>query len=157
MIGKGVFSGCTCLETVVLPEIITSFDTMTAFYGCRNLHKITIPKGITKIGMNAFKDCDRLSSVNIPEGVIRIQRFAFDGCLSLQSLTLPKSLAFIEDYVFGNCNSLESLVLLPLDPPQLSVYSYLPAKVCIYVPSERLDAYKTSGGWSAYAIQAIPE
>ena len=54
-----------------------------AFYGCRSLTSINIPKGVTSIGMFTFKECSSLTSIKIPEGVTRIGSDAFRGCSNL--------------------------------------------------------------------------
>ena len=68
--------------------------------------KVTIPEGVTSIGVIAFADCKSLSSVSIPSSVKIIDRFAFSGCTGLTSITIPNSVTSIEESAFFNCSHL---------------------------------------------------
>ena len=48
---------------------------------------MTIPDGVTSIGMLAFTSCYSLENVTIGAGVTSIGDVAFDGCKNLQSIT----------------------------------------------------------------------
>lgn len=65
--------------------------------------KITIPAGITKIGVSAFLDCKRITGVIIPEGVTEIGQCAFWGCENLNFISLPKSLEYVDLDAFVGC------------------------------------------------------
>ena len=60
--GNNSFFGCANLESVVLPEGLTTIGNY-AFFGCSNLKSVTIPSSVTKIGTNAFGTTNSLSSV----------------------------------------------------------------------------------------------
>lgn len=64
MIGRGTFSGCNNLTSVVIPENVEWIGDQS-FY-CKNLKKITIPKSVKKIEEGAFR-CDDLSSIHITD------------------------------------------------------------------------------------------
>lgn len=51
-----------------------------AFYGCKNLVKVSIPDTVTRIDLKAFMNCTSLDSLTIPASVTRIGDQAFDGC-----------------------------------------------------------------------------
>ena len=80
--GEGAFRGCSSLSSITLPEGITSIG-VRAFYGCTSLSSITLPEGITSIGRGAFHGCSSLSSITLPEGITSIGGEAFYGCSSL--------------------------------------------------------------------------
>lgn len=50
-----------------------------AFYGCKNLQKISLNEGLKAIGKNAFEDCC-LVEVLVPSTVTNFGRNIFDGC-----------------------------------------------------------------------------
>ena len=44
---------------------------------------VTIPEGVTAIGVNAFKGCTSLTSVALPDSIQSLDGTAFDGCTAL--------------------------------------------------------------------------
>ncbi len=50
---NGMFFGCSSLQSIILPDSITSIET-DAFRGCVLLHQLTIPANVTSIQENAF-------------------------------------------------------------------------------------------------------
>ena len=55
-----MFSGCSSLTRITIPDSVTSIGNY-AFYSCRSLTSITIPDGVTSIGDYAFSSCDSLT------------------------------------------------------------------------------------------------
>lgn len=96
---SGVFSGCTALENVTLPDTLTSLGN-GAFNGCKALEEINLPKGLTEIGREAFNGCESLKEAIIPSGVTKIPDFAFTGCLALEKVELPEGITSIGEYAF---------------------------------------------------------
>jgi formylglycine-generating enzyme required for sulfatase activity len=70
---------------------------------------VTIPDGVTEIGITAFSDCESLSSVVIPSSVTKIDKGAFVNCKSLLSVAIPSSVTEIGDGAFLSCESLLSV------------------------------------------------
>ncbi len=54
----------------------------SAFAGCCDLKRVTIPDGVTSIGDSAFSGCSNLTSVTISDSVMSIGGSAFSGCAS---------------------------------------------------------------------------
>lgn len=52
VLGEECFYGCSSLEEVTLPDVITIGQG--AFWGCSSLKSITIPESVTEIGLGAF-------------------------------------------------------------------------------------------------------
>ena len=124
-IGDRAFYRCSSLESIVIPEGVTSIGER-AFRDC-TLTSITIPESVTSIGVGAFSYCHfasivipdgltniadfafswcPLKSITIPDSVTSIGKYAFDGCDSLTSITIPKSVTSISDDAFSNCYAL---------------------------------------------------
>ncbi len=80
----------------------------TAFYSCRTLNTIVVPKSVKQIGKNAFQDCSRLSDINFSPVLESIEPKAFAFCKALQSITLPPSVMTIGSGAFYYCLSLAS-------------------------------------------------
>ena len=109
-IGKGAFSRCASLTSVVIGSSVTSIGSY-AFCNCNSLTSVTIGNSVTSIGENAFSSCASLTSVTIGSSVTSIGSDAFSDCFSLTSLTIPNSVTSIGSYAFNNCTSLTSLTI----------------------------------------------
>ncbi|MCD8206398.1 MAG: leucine-rich repeat domain-containing protein [Bacteroidales bacterium] len=84
-LGSYAFYNCENLETVTLPDCMTSIPAY-AFYGCEKLASVSIPENITCIGDYAFYHCylltgdltDSENGIKLPEGLVEIGKHAFD-------------------------------------------------------------------------------
>lgn len=126
------------------------------FYSCYNLTTISIPSGVTSIGMNAFYYCERLHSVSLPDTLVELGDSAFIGCTSLVSVTIPDSVTTMGSS-FQMCTGLTSITCLPITPPTINAHSFNGSDCPIYVPTESVSAYQSASSWSTYAsrIQAM--
>ena len=109
--GGSVFSGCTSLTSVVIPDSVTggyynSFDYM--FEDCTSLTAVTLPTGVKSLGRNMFDGCTALTEITVPEGVERLSQ-TFNNCPSLTTLNLPASLREISSNTFYNCLNLKTV------------------------------------------------
>ena len=77
-----------------------------AFYGMKNLTKVTFPETIRDIGPAAFRDCTMLAGVEFPNVPLTIGANAFFGCDSITSLSFPENLTGIQAYAFSGCSGL---------------------------------------------------
>jgi len=114
---------------------------------------VTIPNSVTLIGSEAFSGCTGLMSVTIPNSVTTIGVGAFYGCTGLTSVTIPNSVTSIGYNTFSGCTSLTSIIALNPTPPTLQPYTFHGmdmAKVCLYVPSGSIDAYRSAAGWNEF-------
>ena len=66
--------------------------------------KVTIPKGVTKIGEDAFENWYKLEDVIIPDTVKSIDEGAFENCKYLRKIKLPDSLEYLGHGVFKDTN-----------------------------------------------------
>ena len=99
-----VFSDCTSLTSVTIPDSVTSIRNC-AFLRCISLTSIIIPNSVTSIGGGAFQDCSSLASITIPDSVTSIGNMAFSGCSSLTSFAIPDSVTSIGYGAFLGCSS----------------------------------------------------
>ena len=145
-LGNYVFLGCSGLTSLTIPSGVTSIG-IAAFQGCSGLTSLTIPSGVTSIGKYAFSGCRGLTSLTIPSGVTSIGKSAFYGCRGLTSLTIPSSVTSISDRAFYGCSGLTSIYACLEKIPTLgsNVFTGCDAKNCIlYVPTGTYDDYLVS-------------
>ena len=98
------------IASVTIPNGVTSIG-MNAFSGCSSLASVTIPNSVTSIGMDAFSSCSSLVSITIPNSVTSIGPLAFRGCDSLKAIVIPNSVISIGSHAFSLCNKLESITV----------------------------------------------
>jgi hypothetical protein len=75
-IGNSVFSSCSYLKQVIIPDTVTSIGN-ESFYNCQTLSMAELPDSITSIGDRAFYGCTALSSLVVPDTVTSIGENAF--------------------------------------------------------------------------------
>ena len=160
---KNLFSGCTSLTSVTIPDSVTSIG-IYAFSNCTSLTSVTIPDSVTSIGSYAFFNCSSLTSVTIPDSVTSIGRDAFGHCTSLTSVTIGDGVTSIGDAAFYKSTSLSEVYCKPLAPPTpLLLYESLgwcafdnnASGRKIYVPRESVESYKSAQYWRNYASYIV--
>lgn len=91
-IGSMAFSGCSALQAIEMPDGVRSVGDQVC-YGCASLTRAVWPASATTIGFWAFADCPMLESLTIPEGVTLISDGGFiSGCTRLRELTIPSTM-----------------------------------------------------------------
>lgn len=61
---------------------------------------VTVPEGVTTVGMCAFRDCTLIRKVVLPEGLTKIVGFTFDGATALEEVNIPESCQFLDGVAF---------------------------------------------------------
>ena len=102
---KVLVAGC---KNSAIPEdgSVTSIGA-SAFAGCKDLTKITIPDGITNIGYMAFSGCYKLKNIEVPNTITQIGSYAFDGTDYYYDKTnWENDVLYISNYLIKAKNSL---------------------------------------------------
>ena len=101
VVGESMFSKCTSLVTVKLPQNVTSIET-DAFSDCSAMTSIVLPSALKEMGDAVFVSTG-LVSITIPEGITRIGDFMFYYSGSLATVNLPASLTELGEEPFTGC------------------------------------------------------
>ena len=109
-LNDSVFYGASALESVVLPEGLTTIPAF-AFYDCSKLASVAIPASVTTIQRYAFSYCSVLNNVVLPEGLTSLGERSFFQATGMTSINIPASLTTIPTYCFSYCKALETVKL----------------------------------------------
>lgn len=106
------FTNCESLKNVNFNGDVKEIESLS-FSGCSSLETLVIPDNIADRGIayGAFSGCTSLKSINIPDNITAIQRYAFSNCISLKQLVLSKNIKSIEWGAFENCTLLEKIII----------------------------------------------
>ena len=70
---------------------------------------VSLPDGLTSIGICAFCESISLTSITIPDSVTSIGSYAFYNCSVLENVTMGSSLESIGNWAFCHCYKLKNL------------------------------------------------
>ena len=96
------------IKRVILTEGATKIGNY-AFHSMDALTTIVIPETVTTIGDYAFKNCTALDGVDLPSNLSALGESAFYGCTALTAIDIPASLYTVKPYTFKNCTSLANV------------------------------------------------
>ena len=94
-IERNAFKNNTTLENVIIQEKDgqgVEYIGTYAFYGCSNLQTINLPDTITTIGGSCFRNCTKINNVKLPSNLKTLDIQTFSGCTNLQNIELPQNL-----------------------------------------------------------------
>lgn len=129
VVDKYMFSYCTGLENVYVPDNITSIN-MWGFRGCSALKSVRFSENLSQIGDYGFSECASLDNVTFPASMTSTSDNSFSNCSSLRNLDLGKNLLVIGPSAFEN-DSILSGVNIPETVYGLGVGAF---KSCVSLP-----------------------
>ena len=155
VIEAGAFSGCTGIKTMRLSANLKSIGS-SAFSGCTGITAFTLPSKLETIGSGAFQGT-QLKNITIPQGVTIINSSTFSNCKYLESIIIPSTIQSIGSQAFYNCMKLKIVIIENGDVMSLTalnstdVFGGCNTSLCIIVPKDAYQAYKSASNWSSYA------
>ncbi len=104
----GAFYDCKNVTSINMPKDIKTIGE-SAFSGCVQLTQLVFPDSVKYLEILVCYNCESLQLVELPSGIEAIGRSAFNGCKSLEEFTIPDSVKVIYDMAFKNCSNLKKL------------------------------------------------
>ena len=106
------FTNCESLKNVNFNGDVKEIESLS-FSGCSSLETLVIPDNITIRGIasGAFDGCTSLNSINIPDNIRIIEDYTFSDCTSLKQLFLSRNISHIYSRAFENCTLLEKIII----------------------------------------------
>ena len=131
-------SGVTCKVTEI---------SANAFKNDTVLKTVVIGKNVKTIGVNAFYGCKNLTKVSGGAALVTICDRAFSNCAALQGIVLPSTVKGIGKQAFYNCKKLRSITINTLSLTSKNVgaqaFTGTYAKAVVKVPAKKFTAYKS--------------
>lgn len=104
-IGGFMFDGCSNLKHIKLPD---NLEDMWQYAFVRtSIEEIDIPGSVKSIIPNTFFDSRNLKKVIINEGTTKILGSAFKNCVSLTDVYLPSTIEHIHEDAFIGCGDIK--------------------------------------------------
>lgn len=104
-LGNKAFYDCKDIVAIQMPKTIKSIGDF-AFSKCKKLELIPLPSELVSIGESAFEECDNLTSITIPEKLTSIGKRSFAICKNFTSITFLNSNISIGEDAFYDCKNL---------------------------------------------------
>lgn len=104
-IGMYAFSGCSSLESILVPDSISYVD-VSAFRDCTALTDVVFYGNNNSVPVECFYNCSSLKNVRLSAYLNSIQSYAFSGCTSLEYLELLDTVEYIAPNAFGGDENL---------------------------------------------------
>jgi hypothetical protein len=115
---------------------------------------ITLPAGLTSIGVAVFANCSSLASITIPDGLTSIGNSMFDSCIGLTDITFPTRLTSIGGGAFAWCWNLRYITNLNPVPIKIEDHfvGFDKSNCELKVPSGSETAYQNADVWKEFYI-----
>ena len=149
-----VFSGCSSLTNISVAPGNPMFSSVNGFLLSKSgttlvrglSGNVTIPDGVTSIGLAAFCSCTGLTDVTMPDSVTSIEGGAFSGCSGLTSVAIGNGVTTIGDDAFEDCNGLRRVTI----PDGVTSIGYAAFEDCSGLTSVAIPDSVTNIGVSAF-------
>jgi hypothetical protein len=151
VVGEYMFSNCTSLEKITLPEHLKAIDVL-AFANCSSLPWIEIPATVKSIDSQAFYSCTNMTFINIPINGSQLEHIgpgAFSTGTVLEELYIPASVKDLSRLAFSPCR-VNDLHVQWTTPPNVVITKQL-AKGKLYVPKGCKAAYAADKNWGKFS------
>lgn len=170
----GAFKGCASLESANLSGQNISIINKEVFMNCTSLNSVTFSSTIKEIKDSAFENCSSLEAIDLnKDGFDTLGNKVFLGT-SLKEISLGKAFSRLNESSFAlvpsGAEEFEGLDNLKIilnyngvvelsSTTEIREYYSTHNKLLftkVYVPADKVEAYKTSSAWSIYKDVILP-
>lgn len=164
-IGIGVFDFCSALPEIDGLRYVGAYLAGVPVMAQDTITTCTIRQGTRFIGHSAFHGCSQLKRITLPEGVTHILSSAFTGCNRLTKIDLPATVTDIQRYAFESDTLLTTFInravtpqTLPSSTSESAFYNCKLSKCTLYVPEESIALYQAAPYWQDFgAIRSLED
>lgn len=164
-IGSGVFDFCSALPEIDGLRYAGAYLAGVPVMAQDTITTCTIRQGTRFIGHSAFHGCSQLKRITLPEGVTHILSSAFTGCNRLTKIDLPATVTDIQRYAFESDTLLTTFInravtpqTLPSSTSESAFYNCKLSKCMLYVPEESIALYQAAPYWQDFgAIRSLED
>lgn len=149
-IGEKAFANCSSLEKFTFPQSVQVIGS-GCFDGCLKLNSIELPEGLTTISDRMFA-MTGLTTYEIPEGITRLGNELFAFCQNLTSVTIPATVNTICTS-FSYAYTIKTINNKALKPQALEENTFLAVdlkNLTLNVEESALEAYKQADIWKDF-------
>ena len=107
---RSPFYSVKTLKHINIGDNVKLIDKYMFSY-CSGLEEVTLPEQIESVGLWGFRGCTSLKTIHFGKKISQISDYAFNGCTSLDNVAFPESMTSIADNSFSECTSLKTLDL----------------------------------------------
>ncbi|WP_302776263.1 leucine-rich repeat protein [Porphyromonas uenonis] len=107
---RSPFYSVKTLKQINIGDNVKLIDKYMFSY-CSGLEEVTLPEQIESVGLWGFRGCTSLKTIHFGNKISQISDYAFNGCTSLDNVAFPESMTSIADNSFSECTSLKTLDL----------------------------------------------
>ena len=140
------------LKELHIPEGV-EIVAPAAFWYEEQLETITFPSSLREIHDNSFSNLPKPKGIVIPEGLERLTIQCFMENESLEYVDLPATVQLMGGDVFMGCHNLKRLIIRSSEllMRRMSNFEQEQYDNChLYVPSEKLEAYRDDPTWGQF-------
>ena len=150
------FSNCLNLEEVIILGNGLIEIGEQAFWECKNLTTINLPKSLVKIDNSAFQNCENLKEIYLSDNVETLGFQAFILCKNLSRVTIGKNVKSIGKNAFMDCSNIKTVISRMDNPNQCSLNYSEPfgsstyANSVLFVPIGKKELYMNHSYWGKF-------
>lgn len=151
LVGDIIFQGCDFSGVLTVPDGVTTIGVDC--FASNRFTNVSLPPSVKEIQLYAFRNNHWLEKVSFSEGLISIGTAAFGYCQQLLSLEFPSSLQTIQEAAFDSCFQITSISCNATEPPTVLSGAFggvAKDNFAVQVPEQSIIRYQTENGWSDF-------